>query len=241
MLNESYVQVAVDGAGKKIRNLSSYQLIDPGDGTGPVATLVQNQITGVTDEQGRTVDLNIKDVLEHIALSNDQISASLALLVGLFGGEADDELQDARPTLAGVLASVNLPAAVRPFTIARQLGDPFGRAIMLPWGARDLYGAASSGAITDTAAHNLTPAIPDAYADLLAVIIANTSASTSARADISDGTTTYSFQSIGGAGPVGFSGPGILKAAAINTAWTITMAGGVTDIRATAIYVKNRP
>lgn len=239
-LSESFVVVAPDSSGKAIRNLKSYELIDLQNGLGPVSTLVQTQVTAIADGEGRIVDIDFKSVLEDIAETNRQMVQSLAFLTSVFGGEPFTG-DPKRAVQAAILSSANLPPAAQLFTQTRQLGDKFGRTIMLPWGARELFDTSVTGAITDTTAHTLIPAIPDAYADILGLIITNTSASTSSRVDISDGTTTHSFQSIGGAGPVGMSLGVILKAQKTNTAWTITVISAVTDIRATAIYVKNRP
>jgi hypothetical protein len=232
MADDYFVRVAADGAGKAIRNLSMY-VLQP-DGT---PTLVQMQATATVDPDGTVVDTDLKPVLDELLASNQQIAGWLQLLVGAFGGGAPAVGQG---ELASFLGRTQLTAPVAPSQLVSGIGDVFGRQITIPWGARDLFLPGLSGTFTDTTSHTLVAGVNDTFLDMAMLVITNTSASTNSRVDVSDGTNTYPFMSIGGAGPVGFSSGLILPASKAGQGWTIQAASAVTDLRAFALFVRNK-
>jgi len=229
MATDSFVRVAVDGAGKRIRNLAIWLPIDLADGAGPSLVRTEQQVVSLAGDDGKLLDLDIKSVLEAMLLVQQETLEAV-------GGGAWGEAKAGR-----VWGGAAAPEPGQAGALIKAFGDRSGRQVVLPWGTREMFGSNATGAITGTAATTLVPAQPGFYADLVALFISNTSASTNARADVSDGTKTYAFQTIGGGGPVGFAGGGyILPASKPGTEWTITMAGAVTDIRATAIFIKHK-
>ena len=121
------------------------------------------------------------------------------------------------------------------------MGDKFGRQAILPWGPRELFTVGFTGTVTGTGVTTLIAAVPGVFLDMVTLVIANTSAATSSRIDISDGTNTYAFQSIGGGAPVGFSmGAMIIPASKSGVGWTFQAASAVTDLRCFAVFVKNK-
>jgi hypothetical protein len=228
----SFVRVAADGAGKAIRNLSLY-VLQP-DGT---PTLVQMQATATVDEDGNVVDTDLKPVLDELLEVNTRIAGWMELLVGAFGGGSPVAGQG---ELASFLGRTQLQAPAAPSQLVSGIGDIFGRQITIPWGARDLFLPGFSGTFSDTTSHTLVAGVNDTFLDLAMLLISNTSASTNTRVDVSDGANTYPFMSIGSAGPVGFSSGLILPATTRGAGWTIQAAAAVTDLRAFALFVRNK-
>lgn len=227
-LTESKVVVAPDGAGKAIRNLSVVEQV------ADVPTLVQMQVVVPADENGNPIG-STQPVLEELLTAQERTAHALELLVGMFGGSLGDEAQ-----VAGFVPRTALGPAASPLAAVTGICDPFGRQIVMPWGARDMFLAAVPATISDTTLHTLQAGVNDVFLDLVLLLITNTSASTNSRVDVSDGTNIYAFQSIGGAGPVGFSSGLILPATKRGADWTIQAASAVTDLRVTALFVRNK-
>lgn len=202
---------------------------------GGTPTVVQMQVVAITDQFGNAVDTDTKPVLEELLEAQQRQVALMEALLAVFGGSLSDAAQ-----VAGFVARSVLTAPGASQAPVNGIADAFGRQIVLPWGPRDMFAVGLSGTITDTSSHVLKAGEPGVYLDLVALLITNTSASTSTRVDISDGTNIYPFQSIGGAGPVGFTSGLILPASKAGVDWTLTAAGAVTDLRAMAVFVRNK-
>lgn len=226
---ESLIQVATDGSGKKVRNLSVAQL--QSDGT--VATVYMQVVQIADRETGKVLDLDLKPSLEELIELQRRATIAQELMAGISPEDAS--------LVSGYTARSFLGAAAGPNQPVTGAADPFGRQIVVPWGARDMFAVGVSGTITDTSLQTLKAAENDVYLDMVALLISNTSAATSARVDVSDGTNTYGWQSVGGAPPVGFWGGGIiLPASKKGTAWTLQASGAVTDLRAFAVFMRNK-
>lgn len=87
--SESYVQVAADGVGKKVRNLSVYAR--QSDGT---VVLVQMQVVALVDEDGVPIDMNLADRLEELVRIGRQQRFLLRMLLGLTSDGGGTPLSD---------------------------------------------------------------------------------------------------------------------------------------------------
>ena len=229
MSQDSVVQVAPDGAGKNIRNISTYVMVDG------VPTLVQQQILGgITDENGNLIELASNNRLEELLHQTTRQTAALELLLRVFGaGSIDDEV-----SIAGYQAIRGLGAPAQSSTPTNAVGDAFGRQIVLPWGSREMFVPGLPATITTATIQTLKAAEADVYLDLSLLLISNTSA-TAVRVDVTDGTNVYPFQCPAGV-TTGFSSGLILPATNRNAAWSVTVASAVTDIRIVSLFVRNK-
>jgi hypothetical protein len=156
-------------------------------------------------------------------------------------GNATGSAVPAKAMYGGANAITALPTAATAGNLVGMGADKFGRQIVLPVTVRDLVGIQPTTISTTTPTTIVTAGGSGVFTDLLSLIISNTSASTNTRVDITDGTVTFSLQSIGGAPPVGIPYMGTpIPATTANTAWTATLGTATTDIRIVAIYAKNK-
>lgn len=177
------------------------------------------------------------------ALGQTTMSASVPMTIASDQtyGNSTGSAVPAKAMYGGANAITALPTAATAGNLEGISADKFGRQIVLPVTVRDLVGIQPTTISTTTPTTIVTAAGSGVFADLLSLIISNTSASTNTRVDISDGTVTFSLQSIGGAPPVGIPYMGTpIPATTANTAWTATLATATTDIRVVAIYAKNK-
>ena len=224
--SESKVVVAPDSSGKAIRNLSVWTLIDG------VPTQVQMQVLAISDQHGNIIDTRTKPVLEEILLAQQRMTEAVEAMLGILGGDSSQS--------AGFVGRTTLGPAASPLSPVIGVSDPFGRQITVPWGSREMFVAGLPATITDTSSHVLKAGEPGVYLDMVMLLINNTSSATNARVDISDGTNTYPFQSVGGSGPVGFSSGLIIPASKQGVDWTVTASGAVTDLRIVSLFVRNK-
>lgn len=143
--------------------------------------------------------------------------------------------------LLGNLAKTALPTAVTDGQLASNMGDKFGRQIVLPNAVRDIVGKQTTTISASTAETTIITAVASTLNDLLAVWISNTSA-TPARVDIRDDTGgTIIFQLYIPAGDMrGFSLTTPWPQTAANKNWTAQSSASVTDLRIAALYAKNQ-
>jgi hypothetical protein len=230
-VSESKVGVAVDGAGKSIRNVSYYTLIDG------VPTLVQSQVLGgITDDNGTRIDLEMKPVLQELLETQERTATLLELILHTLGGSSASI--DSRGDLAGFQASTQLGPKIDPGGIVNGISDAFGRQIVLPWGARDQFCVGLPATITDATSHPLVSLTNDTYLDLVMLLVSNTSA-TAVRVDVSDGTNVYPLQCAAGVA-TGFASGLILPATSKGVGWTIIASASVTDLRVISLFVRNK-
>ena len=241
MADEAVVQVAPDSTGKKIRNLAVYAL--QADGT---LAQVHMQVTGLVDPDGKLIDLSPAPILleELVELQRD----THTLLARLLGEDIEEEARDDDgPELGRILsfrARRGLPNDVAsPNSQVGSMADVFGRQVIIPHAIRELVGTQATTISASTSETPIITSAPDVYADLIALIVSNTSASTSTRIDVRDqtgGTVLFSLQSIGGAAPVGFALPVPVPQTLKGRDWTVQCGTSTTDIRVYAVFVKNR-
>lgn len=126
---------------------------------------------------------------------------------------------------------------------ARRVLDEVGREVVSLSNSPDKVKTVNLTLTASTTETTLIPGVAGVDNRLLAIIISNTSASTSTRVDIRDATggpVVIPLYSVGGANPVGFSLGGV--AIPQNTRgnnWTAQCATSTTDIRILAIYSVN--
>jgi hypothetical protein len=77
---EGYVQVALDGNGKKVRNLA----LDVVQADGTVATVYQ-QVVAITDDRGHALNLDPGNVVDLLARIHDELVATRSLVEEAFG------------------------------------------------------------------------------------------------------------------------------------------------------------
>lgn len=227
---DSYVQVAADGAGKKVRNQLVYVL----DATGNPIPVYQ-QVVVLADESGNVVDSNLQPVLQELLETNKQLLDAVRWLGG------DGSPTDKGP-IEALWAQSGLPVEVGPSNPSRALSDKFGRQVIVPHGQRELVGTQTTTISASTTETTIITA-GQGFNDVLLLVVSNTSAATSTRIDFRDttlGTILFSLQSVGGAAPVGFALPVPIPQSNKTTNWTAQCATSTTDIRIYAVYVKNR-
>jgi hypothetical protein len=231
---DGFVQVATDGAGKRMRNALRYVL--QADGT---MQPVYEELIQLVGPNGDPVnfDLAFDDLRDEI----QKLTRIIATVNGF-----DDEEFDADPhvTVPRVLAGGGLPATkAAPWNPVKNLGDSFGRQVVLPVAMRDMVLTQGTTISASTGETTILTAAPGVFLDLVLLLISNTSAATSTRVDIRDktaGTVLFSLQSVGGANPVGFALPIPIPQTTENQNWTAQCATSTTDVRIYAVAVKNK-
>lgn len=143
--------------------------------------------------------------------------------------------------MQGNLAKTALPTAVTDGQLVNNMGDKFGRQVVLNNALRDIVGKQTTTISASTAETTIITAAASTLNDLLAVWISNTSA-TPARVDIRDDTGgTIIFQLYIPAGDMrGFSLTTPWPQTAANKNWTAQSSASVTDLRVAALYAKNQ-
>src|SRR6185436_230134 len=192
-MSTSYVRVAPDSTGKYIRNESLYVPVDLFDGTGPTATLVQQQVVTPADGFGKLADPNLVPLLHDLVAGQAQMLELLTMIGVSMTGDYPSRL----------LGMSGLPPEAAPQNPVRLLGDQFGRQIVLTNGVRDQVGTQTTTISASTSETTIVTLAPT-FNDLVMLIVSNTSAATSTRIDFRDataGTILFSLQSVGGAPP----------------------------------------
>lgn len=151
------------------------------------------------------------------------------------GGTAPTSAQ-----LQGNLSKTALPTAVTDGQMASNMGDKFGRQVILNNALRDIVGSQTTTISASTAETTIITAAASVFNDLLSLFISNTSA-TAARVDIRNATGgSIIFQVYVPAGDVrGVSLTTPWPQAAVNNNWTAQSSASVTDLRVSALFVKN--
>jgi hypothetical protein len=233
MANESSVVVAPDSTGKAIRNLDLYTIING------VATLVQQQVVTPATQSGQLVDLASQETLSELLAESRATRKLLEILTG-----TESDVNDDTPfNVPRVMAVGGLPSKANPYNPVCQVGDAFGRQIVLANAPRDMVGTQTTTISASTSETTIITGVAGAYCDVVAFIISNTSASTNTRIDVRDttaGAILFSLQSVGGAAPIGFVLPVPWPQVAQGANWTAQCATSTTDVRVTALFIKNK-
>ena len=230
---DGFVQVATDGAGKRMRNAVRY--VQQPDGSVVPVYEEYVQLVGPNGDP-LNFDLAFDELREEIA----KLSAILAAVNGF---DEDQFAGDPLASIPRVWGAGGLPAKAGPWNPARVLGDSFGRQIVLPHASRDLLTTQATTISASTVETTILTGAPGVFLDPFLLIISNTSASTNTRIDLRDetaGTVLASLQSIGGAAPIGFAPPIPIPQTKQGANWTLQCATSTTDIRVYACAVKNK-
>lgn len=225
-------------------------------GTWNITTV--STVTSLTQLNGQAINLGsgtggsgtqrvIVDSSQLSALGQTTASGSTPVVIASdqTWGYATGVAVPARAMYTGMNAITALPSAATAGNLTGMTSDKFGRPVVLPVTIRDLMGTQTT---TLSASTSETTIITDGgagiFADLVALIVSNTSASTNTRIDFRDatgGSVVFSLESIAGAPPVGipFMGAPIPQTTAHNN-WTAQCATSTTDIRVYAVYAKNK-
>ncbi len=214
---------------------SSNRLSVIADQNGSNWTVNVAQINGVTPLMGAG---NTGTGSPRVTLATDQAA------IDLWGHGATAASVPANITYQGKRGTTALPTAVSDGQSVGAMADKFGRAVTLVGTIRDLVGTQTTTISASTSETTIvTAAGSGVFADLVMLIISNTSASTNTRIDFRDataGSVLFSLQSNGGQPPVGFALPIPIPQTSSNNNWTAQCATSTTDIRIYAVYAKNK-
>ena len=215
------------------------QALDDGSGAGVIPAIKAGAALPAASTDPALV-VTIRDINAN-GQTTMSASAPVTIASDQTYGNATGSAVPAKAMYGGADAITALPTAATAGNLVGMSADKFGRQIVLPVTVRDLVGIQPTTISTTTPTSIVPAGGSGVFTDLLALIISNTSASTNTRVDISDGTVTFSLQSIAGAPPVGIPYMGTpIPATTANTAWTATLGTAATDIRFVAIYAKNK-
>lgn len=141
----------------------------------------------------------------------------------------------------GGLAQTALPTAATAGNLTGKLSDKFGRSVVLNNAFRDIVASQTTTISASTAETTVITAAASIFNDLSAIWVSNTSA-TAARVDFRDTTAgSVLFQLYVPSGDirgVSFNTP--FPQTSVNTNWTAQSSASVTDLRITALYIKNK-
>lgn len=135
-------------------------------------------------------------------------------------------------------AATSLPTAATAGNLTGLMVDKFGRQVTLPFAMRDLIGTQGTTITTSSAATIVTAGAAGVFNDLVFLSVTNTSA-TGIRADISDGTLSFSWW-IPANDMRGGAFPTPIPATNSTTNWTLSLSSAITDVRTLATWVKNK-
>lgn len=148
----------------------------------------------------------------------------------------------ANASYTGINASTALPAAATAGNLTGEIGDKFGRQVVLPVTIRDLVGTQTTTLTTSTSETTIVTQTASVFHDLIALIISNTSA-TAARLDFRDttgGSVLFSIYVPAG-DTRGFSMGGVpIPQTSVNTNWTAQSSASVTSIYIYAVFASNK-
>lgn len=141
----------------------------------------------------------------------------------------------------GNIAKTSLPTAASDGNLTGNMSDKYGRSVMLNNAIRDIMGTQTTTITASTSETTIITQIASTFNDLVSVFISNTSA-TAARVDIRDTTAgSVIFQLYIPAGDMrGLSLTTPWPQTTVNTNWTAQSSTSVTDLRISALYIKNK-
>lgn len=141
----------------------------------------------------------------------------------------------------GLNAQTALPTAAAAGNLTGETGDKFGRQVILNNAMRDIMGTQTTTISASTSETTIVTAAASTFNDLVSIFISNTSA-TAARVDIRDTTGgSVIFQLYIPAGDMrGLSLTTPWPQTTVNTNWTAQSSASVTDLRISALFIKNK-
>ncbi len=212
---------------------------DTNNGTVSAGT---QRVTIASNSTGQVALAAGSNVIGHVIADTGSTTAVTGT-VATAGPTASGSALSANPITEGGLAKTALPTAVADAQVVNAMHDKFGRQVNLPITIRDLAATQTTTISASTGETTIVTQIASTFNDLIALIVINTSASTTTRIDFRDttgGTIIFALQSIGGSGPVGFVFPVPLPQTTVNTNWTAQCSASTTDVRILAFYAKNK-
>lgn len=144
------------------------------------------------------------------------------------------------PVKIGGVGRTTNPTAVSDGQRVDASYDKLGRQVIVPQQVRDLT-THNQITLTSTSETTLLAAVSSTFLDLSLLTFSNTSA-TAVRVDIRDdigGTVRLSFYLAANGGGAVISFPVPMIQATVNKNWTAQLSAAVTDVRITALAVKN--
>lgn len=143
--------------------------------------------------------------------------------------------------IQGNLAKTSLPTAVSDGQLVNNMGDKFGRQVVLVNAVRDIVGSQTTTITSSTAETTIITQAASTFNDITAIFISNTSAA-AARVDIRDTTGgSVIFQIYVPAGDMrGVSLSTPWPQTTVNTNWTAQSSASIADLRVSVSYVKNK-
>lgn len=230
-------------------------------GTTNLVALAANQSTNVAQLAGTTTDTNSGNKSAgtlRVTLATDQVQLTNALKVdgsattqpvSIAGTVVVDDLA-AAPTGSAVpanaqyqgnLAQTALPTAATPGNLVGNLSDKYGRQVVLPNAIRDVMGSQTTTITSSTSETTIITQAATIFNDLVSVFISNTSA-TAARVDIRDATAgSIIFQFFIPANDMrGVSLTTPWPQTTVNNNWTAQSSVSVSDLRISALFIKNK-
>lgn len=238
-----------DGAGNLLTSNSTTYTAKFGLDANILGTLgTAFSTAGKVDVKGADGDLFVRQATGsnlHTVLD----SGTLTTLTGITNTVVTDDLA-AAPTGSAVpanaqyqgnIAKTSLPSAASDGNLTGNMSDKYGRSVMLNNAIRDIMGTQTTTITASTSETTIITAIASTFNDLVSVFISNTSA-TAARVDIRDTTAgSVIFQLYIPAGDMrGLSLTTPWPQTSVNTNWTAQSSASVTDLRVSALYIKNK-
>lgn len=221
---DSYVQVATDGSGKRMRNAVRY--VQQADGTVYPVYEEYVQLVG-PDGKPLRLEQEFANLTETVRQLTDLLSQS---------EHPFSRVQQA-------LTARALPAKAEAYQPISVMSDSFGRQVTLPGATRDMVISQTTTISASTSETTILTGQPTYFLDPFLILVANTSAATSTRIDFRDatgGTIRFPLQSVGGAAPVGFALPIPIPQTKAGDNWTAQCAASTTDVRITVYAVRNQ-
>jgi hypothetical protein len=141
---------------------------------------------------------------------------------------------------SGARAATALPTAATAGNLTGLMSDKYGRLVTVPNTVRDLVASQTTTITASTTETTIVTAAASTFNDLTAIWFSNTSGS-AVRVDVRDTTAgTVKWQIYIPAGDVrGITFNTPYPQAAVNTNWTAQCSASLTDIRITALFIKN--
>lgn len=241
-----------DGAGNLLTSNSTTYTAKFGLDANLLGTLgTAFSTAGKVDVKGADGDVFVRQTTGsnlHTVLDSGTLT-TLTTLTGITNTVVTDDLAAAATGSAvpanahyqGLNAQTALPTAASAGNLTGATGDKFGRAVVLNNAVRDIMGTQTTTITASTSETTIITQIASTFNDLVSLFISNTSA-TAARVDIRDTTAgSVIFPLYIPAGDMrGLSLPTPWPQTSVNTNWTAQSSTSVTDLRISALYIKNK-
>jgi hypothetical protein len=215
-------------------NRAQVNTIEDGATRGRYATVTAANAVKV-DGSGVTQPVSLASVPSHAVTNAGTFAVQAA------GDVASGSSDSGSPVKVGLVAHTAAPTAVTDGQRVNAVSDKVGRQVIVTSQVRDLVSDQTTTISASTAETTIGTAIAATFLDITALMVSNTSASTSTRIDFRDttgGSVRFSMQ-IPGNTTMGICPPVPIKQTTVNTNWTAQCATSTTDIRVFVQFAKN--